>query len=323
MALLIERKKPRIVVSLFFEGNFKRLKEKMEVAKLRGADAVELRIDAEPKIVEKDLLKLKGISERLKIPVIFTLRSKEEGGKYDFPFGRKLKLIKRALQLNFDYLDIELKFLEKLEKNIPQLKGSSKTKIILSYHNLKGAEGFKKLREIKKRMLILKPDVIKIAVFSKSEKTNQDILKLIRETKQEGKKIIGISMGEKGREARLKAIAENEFSYFSLDEKTAPGQISLAELNLINWRKELDKITENLIELLAKRNKVILKLAQLKKKNKMPILDKKREKELIEKAEQMAKERGLNAISVKKIIKILIADAKRIQKEYPNPGYSF
>ena len=182
------------------------------------------------------LLKLKQISEELKMPVIFTLRSREEGGRSHFPFEKKLSLIKKVLKLNFDYFDIELKFLEKLKESIPNLKGDSKTKIILSYHNLKGAEDIEKLRMIKKRMLNLKADVIKIAVFSRGEKTNQDILKLIKETKREGKNIIGIAMGKKGRNARLKAIPENYFSYFCLSEKekTAPGQMSLKK-----WKKKL------------------------------------------------------------------------------------
>jgi 3-dehydroquinate dehydratase type I len=228
-------KKFRIVVSIFVDRNFEKLKEKLKIAKLEGADVVELRADSYPEITENDLLKLKEISNNIKIPVIFTLRSREEGGKHNFSFEKKLKLTEKALNLNFDYLDIELKFLEKLKKNVPDLKGDSRAKIILSFHNLKGAETLEGLRGLKKRMLNLKPDIGKLAVFSRSEKTNQDVLKIIKETKREGKNIIGIAMGEKGRDARLKAIPENYFSYFCLNEKekTASGQMSLAEFNCL------------------------------------------------------------------------------------------
>lgn len=229
------KKKFKIVVSIFLSGNFEKLKEKIKTAKLEGADVVELRTDSYPKIGQNDLLKLKEISDDLKIPVIFTLRSKEEGGRYNFSFGEKLNLIKKVIALNFDYLDVELKFFEKLGKSIPALKRNSKTKIILSFHNLKRAEPLEGLRGIKKRMLSWKPDVIKIAVLSKSEKTNQNILKLIKETKKEGKNIIGIAMGNRGKSTRLKAIPDNYFSYFCLSEKqkTAPGQTSLAEFNCL------------------------------------------------------------------------------------------
>lgn len=240
----------KIVVSIFVQGNFAQLKEKIKTAKLERADVVELRADSYSKISESDLDRLKKISKELKIPAIFTLRTKEEGGRYNFSFAKKLKLTEKALNLNFDYIDIELKFLEKLGKNVPYLKGNSKTKIILSYHNLKGTESLEGLRGIKKRMSALKPDVIKIAVFSRNEKmpisssildkvgTNQDILKLIKETKREGRHIIGIAMGKKGKTARLKALSDNYFSYFSLNEKekTAPGQLSLTDFQ--KWRKK-------------------------------------------------------------------------------------
>lgn len=91
------------------------------------------------------------------------------------------------------------------------------------------------------------------------------------------------------------------------------------EKEIINLRKKLDKITEDLIDLLSKRKELVLKLAELKKKNKLPILDKKREKEELKMAEGIAKERGLNPILVKKIIKLLIEDAKKIQQK-PDVG---
>ncbi|MBU4299224.1 type I 3-dehydroquinate dehydratase [Patescibacteria group bacterium] len=224
------KKKFRIVVSIFVNRNFAQLKEKIKIAKLEGADVIELRADSYPKISVNDLLKLKKISNALKIPVIFTLRSKEEGGKYNFSFEKKLKLIEKAIELNFEYVDIELKFLEKLGKNVLKLKGNSKIKIILSFHNLKGTETLEGLRGIKKRIASLKPDIIKLAVFSRSEKTNQDILKIIKETKREGKDIVGIALGERGKKIRLKSAFEgNYLTYCCLNkkEKTAPGQLTL------------------------------------------------------------------------------------------------
>jgi 3-dehydroquinate dehydratase type I len=230
----------KIAVSIFLNQNLIQLKEKIKTAKLGGADVVELRADSEPEISEDDLLELKTISNNLKIPVIFTLRSKKEGGKYNFPFAKKLKLTEKVLSLNFDYLDIELEFLEKLKKSVPDLKGGSITKIILSKHNLKGTETLAGLKRIKKRMLDLKPDIIKIAVLARNKETSKNILKLIKEARGEGKNIIGIVMGERGKDVRLKALADNYFSYFCLNEKekTAPGQPSLNEF------KKQTKLTE-------------------------------------------------------------------------------
>lgn len=87
------------------------------------------------------------------------------------------------------------------------------------------------------------------------------------------------------------------------------------EKKIKNLRRKLDKITEDLIFLLAERKELVLKLDKLKKKNKMPILDKKREKEALNRAKKIAREKGLNPILVKKIINLLFKDAKKIQKE--------
>lgn len=87
------------------------------------------------------------------------------------------------------------------------------------------------------------------------------------------------------------------------------------EKEIENLRRKLDKITQDLISLLAKRNKIVLEIGKLKRKKKILIFDKKREREILEMAEKVAKERGLNPILVKKIIKLLIDDAKRIQRK--------
>lgn len=80
-------------------------------------------------------------------------------------------------------------------------------------------------------------------------------------------------------------------------------------------REELDKITRNLIELIARRKKLVLELDKLKKKNNLPVFDKVREKEAISLAKKTAQEKEINPNLVKKIIKLLMDDAKRIQKK--------
>lgn len=80
-------------------------------------------------------------------------------------------------------------------------------------------------------------------------------------------------------------------------------------------RAKLDEITKTLINLIAKRKKLVLKLAELKRKNKLPILDRKREREILKEVEKMAEKKKLDPVLLKKIIKLLIEDAKKIQKE--------
>jgi len=79
-------------------------------------------------------------------------------------------------------------------------------------------------------------------------------------------------------------------------------------------RKDLDKITQQLVTLIARRKKLILKLAKIKKEIKMPIKDKKREEEIFKKLKVMAEKKGLDYFLVEKIMKLLINNARKLQK---------
>jgi len=80
------------------------------------------------------------------------------------------------------------------------------------------------------------------------------------------------------------------------------------------YRKELDEITKKLISLIAKREKVILKMAKVKKEAKEIIIDVKREREVLKEAKKMADKEGISQLLIKKIMKILIKHARKIQK---------
>ena len=79
-------------------------------------------------------------------------------------------------------------------------------------------------------------------------------------------------------------------------------------------RKKLDKITEELIELIAKKN-IVLEIGNIKKEEKMSIVDSQREKEEIEKAKVLAKKFKLNKTTIEKITKILIQYGRELQKK--------
>lgn len=80
-------------------------------------------------------------------------------------------------------------------------------------------------------------------------------------------------------------------------------------------RKKLDKITEELIELIAKRKNIVLEIGNIKKEEKMSIVDSQREKEEIEKAKILAKKFKLNQTTIEKITKILIQYGRELQKK--------
>jgi len=72
------------------------------------------------------------------------------------------------------------------------------------------------------------------------------------------------------------------------------------------YRKQLDKIDSQVIKLLEKREKISKKIGQYKKKNKIKVQNKSREKQILKK---------LNKNYLKHIFKIIIRNSREIQKK--------
>lgn len=85
------------------------------------------------------------------------------------------------------------------------------------------------------------------------------------------------------------------------------------DLNLI--REKLNKIDDDILNLLAKRQVLIIKVGEFKKKNKLPINQPQREVEMFARLEGMSKEKSINPLLVKNVFKEIIKDSKKIQKK--------
>ncbi len=81
---------------------------------------------------------------------------------------------------------------------------------------------------------------------------------------------------------------------------------------LKNKRKEMDRITAEMIRLIAKRNRTAEEIGKIKKgKN---ITDRKRESAVISAAAAAAKKYNVDAGLAEKVMKILISHSKKIQR---------
>ncbi|MBU0727536.1 chorismate mutase [Patescibacteria group bacterium] len=78
-------------------------------------------------------------------------------------------------------------------------------------------------------------------------------------------------------------------------------------------RKQIDEIDKNIIKLLSRRFKLAPKLAKFKKAEGLPILDKKRELEVIDKLEKLAKKEGLDLKFIKKLWVEILKESRKIQ----------
>jgi 3-dehydroquinate dehydratase/shikimate dehydrogenase len=187
------------------------------------ADIIELRADLIRGIDIKRILK------STKKPIIVTVRKKSEGGKFSGSEEKRLKLLRDAVDLGADFVDIEL---SSGTKAITQLmKDKGKTKIIVSYHNFK--ETPNNLEVIYRKIKKTGCNVIKIATFANSISDNVKIFKLIKKAKRENKNIIALCMGEKGQVSRILSPVLGAFLTFGALKKgkeSAPGQIEAAVL---------------------------------------------------------------------------------------------
>ena len=84
---------------------------------------------------------------------------------------------------------------------------------------------------------------------------------------------------------------------------------------LENYREEIDKIDEDLLNVLAKRFIVVREVGKLKKEKNIQPLDEKRWKIVLEKVKAKAKKYFLSEKFIEKIYEEIHQEALRIEKE--------
>lgn len=201
---------------------FKDAQQQLKKA-LTCADLVELRLDNFSSLSLTDLKKLRS---QFSIPMIFTLRSRSQGGNYLHSEEKRLADIRSLAELKPDYLDLENDMPPQFINEIASIY--SEIKIILSYHNF--AETPQNLDKIYEEMRKIPAFFYKIAVTSNN---CLDAFKLICWAKKSKNKLIAISMGLHGQVSRiLGPIWGNPITYAALekDQASAPGQLTTKEL---------------------------------------------------------------------------------------------
>ncbi|SNH53608.1 3-dehydroquinate dehydratase, (3-dehydroquinase) (type I DHQase) [Streptococcus pneumoniae] len=207
----------------------------LDATRYLDADIIEWRADYLPK--EAILQVAPAIFEKFAgRELVFTLRTRSEGGEIDLSPEEYIHLIKEVAQfyqpdyIDFEYYSYKDVFEEMLD--FPNL--------VLSYHNFQ--ETPENMMEILSELTILNPKLIKVAVMAHTE---QDVLDLMNytggfKTLNPEQEYVTISMGKVGKVSRITAdVTGSSWSFASLDEVSAPGQISLASMKKI--REILDE----------------------------------------------------------------------------------
>ncbi|OAL45465.1 Pentafunctional AroM protein [Pyrenochaeta sp. DS3sAY3a] len=204
-----------------------------------GSDAVELRIDLledpnapeglpSPDFVIEQLTILRTMTTT---PVIFTLRTKSQGGKFpDDAYAEARTLYMLALRLGCDFVDLEMTMPEDILREVSENRGP--TEIIASHHDPKGELSWSNGSWIQYYNRALQyGTVIKLVGVAQSIEDNYALTEFKRwATAAHPIPLIAINMGERGKLSRILNGFLTPVSHPLLPSATAPGQLSAADI---------------------------------------------------------------------------------------------
>lgn len=225
---------PKICVPIV-AVNTEEILKSAEKAENSQADLVEWRADFWEQITDREALEelLEKLQSILKSkPLLFTIRTKGEGGEFEESIDTYTELVKTAAK-TADLVDVEI-FMDGLE--ISQLfedihKGGCK--IIASNHDFFKTPSKEEIMERLIRMQEANADIAKIAVMPESKK---DVLTLLSATEEmvsnyADRPIVTMSMKGTGVISRLSGeIFGSSITFGSLETASAPGQVELSQL---------------------------------------------------------------------------------------------
>ncbi|KAG5461229.1 MAG: type I 3-dehydroquinase-domain-containing protein, partial [Olpidium bornovanus] len=191
-----------------------------------GADAMELRVE----YVRRQLGVLRRHSD---LPIIFTVRTKAQGGR--FPDDRQREhaaLLEKGLEWGCEYVDAEITLPDGALRRLSERRGNAR--IIASWHDLAGVA--RRSGEVVKRAAKF-GDIVKMVGTVRTLVDNFPVRESAREeggaveSFMEGKPAIVINMGAEGQLSRCLNRFLTPATHPALPTKAAPGQLSVAEIN--------------------------------------------------------------------------------------------
>jgi 3-dehydroquinate dehydratase / shikimate dehydrogenase len=214
--------------------------EKAE-ASARDNSFLEFRLDYLPK-PQLALPRIKRFLEyHPHVVAIATCRRAANGGKFQGSIAAEFELLSKAAAAGCQLVDLELQTALRCKaEQIQRLR--NRAALILSFHDFNGT---KKLRQTLEQMLAIPADFYKIVGTAKSLYDNIEMLRLLEQNGDQHT-LVGLCMGEQGLISRvlsLRAGSAFTFAALSVDERTAPGQVTAQELQSTYRVEQIDAAT--------------------------------------------------------------------------------
>lgn len=229
---------PKICIPLTGK-NREEIIEEMEIVKKSNPDLIEWRVDffEESDNPERVCEMLGTINDSFKqIPVLFTFRTKEEGGEKPIMSEDYVKLLKEVSERRLvDIVDVQVFWYgEKSEDFIKELKETGAV-VLASSHHFEGTPSVREMSDALYTMENRGADIVKLAVMPRSEKDVCALLEATMERKEHSNKpMITMSMGQRGMLSRICGeLTGSCVTFASGKQASAPGQIKADELKKV------------------------------------------------------------------------------------------
>lgn len=200
-------------------------------------DMVEFRADCYDLCLDKGSLMatLKKIHEKLeKYPVVFTFRTKSEGGNTEITMSQYEEMLIDVVNSGYvDLVDVEyFSGLDIVEHVIGEAHRQG-VYVIASNHDFKTTIPMEQIVARYKEMIATGADIVKIAMMPEDGSQVVDMMQAAKELQESGNEtpLIVISMGELGLETRTTGeMYGNSVSFATAGIPSAPGQIDVEAL---------------------------------------------------------------------------------------------
>ena len=229
---------PKICIPLTGK-NREEIIEEMEIVKKYNPDLIEWRVDffEESDNPERVCEMLGTINDSFKqIPVLFTFRTKEEGGEKSIMSEDYVKLLKEVSERRLaDIVDVQVFWYgEKSEDFIKELKETGAV-VLASSHHFEGTPSVREMSDALYTMENRGADIVKLAVMPQSGKDVCALLEATMERKEHSNKpMITMSMGQSGMLSRICGeLTGSCVTFASGKQASAPGQIKADELKKV------------------------------------------------------------------------------------------
>lgn len=235
--IVLGKGQPKVVIPLT-GTNLDEIMEQATIAK-KVADIVEWRVDFFKEVLddEKVLIVLLALRDELRdIPLLFTFRTKEEGGEQELLLKDYKVLYELAVtSRTVDIVDIELSVVEQIGSTFVSWVKALDVLVLMSNHDFEKTPPESVLMH---RLLMMEHFGASIAKIAMMPNEKKDVLNILNVT-MKAEDVIAIpvvtmSMGQLGMASRLVGqLTGSVMTFGTAGHASAPGQVPVSQLREI------------------------------------------------------------------------------------------